>query len=397
LVTNLSLTSTPENQLIAVWTGGQQGEIFFASTSTQEATSATGWQSPERIIPSGSTASPSSILFDSKGSEYLVYSIPANEGRGLYLSRSDDHGRTWEQVKQLPTPSEIECPLIQDPGLLIRPDDSLHVIWTCATLPDGIGELALYHVYSRDGGERWEAVYQIVDEPVLWSGIVDDGQGALHLAWVELHVNQTRTRHRMSVDGGQSWSDPSVVFTGGRESYKTAMEVDQIGQLHLLQMAEDDPDEISLLHKTWANLTWSSNESLKVRLDRAVTALAADVNPQGDLTAVYSGSVQPYPDIENGERLIYAQFDAEVRDATEVEADVADEAFPTSSGMVNGENLVTVETTEDQDLAREQDASNRTQTEVESPRSNLTGLIIGGVASLAFIITMIVRRLRPSS
>ncbi len=94
--------------------------------------------------------------------------------------------------------------------------------------------------------------------------------------------------------------------------------------------------------------------------------------------------------------MIYAQFGAEGRDATDVEAEVVDEASPASSGTVNGEDLVTGETTDDQDLALEQDPSSRTQTEVESPRSNLTGLIIGGVASLAFVIYMIVRRLRPS-
>jgi len=98
LVTNLSLTSTLENQLIAVWNGGQQGEIFRALTSIQEATSATGWQSPERVINIGTTASTTGIHMDSTGVEFLAYAIPANEGRGIYLSRSGDQGRTWEQV-----------------------------------------------------------------------------------------------------------------------------------------------------------------------------------------------------------------------------------------------------------------------------------------------------------
>ncbi|HJW89799.1 MAG TPA: sialidase family protein, partial [Anaerolineales bacterium] len=95
-----------EGRIMVVWSGSKSGEIFFSQANSTRAAVASAWSKP---VPLPSPISPSSfpsgrspdILIDPKGKIYVTYAIPLNEGRGIFLTQSSDHGATWQQPVQV--------------------------------------------------------------------------------------------------------------------------------------------------------------------------------------------------------------------------------------------------------------------------------------------------------
>src|SRR5690606_17909134 len=81
--------------LLVVWSGGQSNEIFFSKASAARAAVASAWSQPLSLpVPKFAASSPD-LVTDSQGRIFVVYVIPLNEERGVYLTRSDDQGESW--------------------------------------------------------------------------------------------------------------------------------------------------------------------------------------------------------------------------------------------------------------------------------------------------------------
>jgi hypothetical protein len=168
----LRLAIDGQNSLLALWSGGRFGDLFYSRTSAQEAGSEAGWFSPELIYQTNPAGRSPHIVLSSEGDTYLAYAIAFNESRGIYFAHSADHGQTWEEVAQVLDAGATDCEMVEAPSLALDALNALHALWTCSTTPGGVGPLSLYYSRSEDGGANWLPTEAPFDRPALWSQVI---------------------------------------------------------------------------------------------------------------------------------------------------------------------------------------------------------------------------------
>jgi hypothetical protein len=392
-VSNLSVSTGPEDQISMIWNGGQFGEIFFSSTSRQEAPSARGWLDPEMIVSPGTSASASNLIVDAEGSFMLAYAIPANEDKGIYILNSPTDGFSWDELSNLPLSLDAECPLVQDPKILDAAPGKLHVVWTCATLPGGVGPFSLNHAVLDTRTLSWTDPGVVVEASVRWSQLVQEGDGGVHLVWEEFQADRTRTRHSIFQSETGLWSEPRVVFSQRGQEVHTSLSVDQSGRLHIVQVSTPE-FQPRLEHRTWNGLAWVSEDSFPPRLNGAATSLSTNITSDGDLIAIFMGTGITETIDGPHDRLVIAR--------TGLRQEQSQEGGRASLNE-EPENPVQEQVIEDpNELQADPDVGTETPAELTDPgrivsdasTNSFRGLILGGIAALAVVVFIFVQRIR---
>jgi hypothetical protein len=190
-----TLLIDPAGWLHMAWSGGGQGEIRVSRVQLDEAGNPGSW-SPDQVISTGLAAYPQ-LARDSAGNLYLLFVVPVNEGRGVYLSRSMNGGDTW-------TPPE-------------KVFDAQGAGWA------GVGEAALAISLSRDGGQT-AGVHAVWVEEALPGTLPSQG------IWYE------RTTANLATMDGLVWSQPFKVAEVGANWPGLAVSG---GDLHLVYSISD--------------------------------------------------------------------------------------------------------------------------------------------------------------
>lgn len=153
-----------------------------------------------------------------KGALWLAWT----EGRHVYLSRSMDHGRTFDRTARVtPSPQAVDANGENRPKVAAMADGALVVSYTLKTAKPFSGTVHLAR--STDGGQTFDPPRQIGDEAVPTSqrfeaiGVSPNGQ--LHLAWIDKRDGQAAAKAKTpyrgaalyvasSDDGGRTFSPP---------------------------------------------------------------------------------------------------------------------------------------------------------------------------------------------
>jgi hypothetical protein len=218
--------------------------------------------------------------WDAEGVLYVVYSVPVNEKRGIYLLQSKDHGVSWSKPLQVFDGAAADFDIVGAPSLLTLDNGSLHIMWKHQLIQgDGVPEsLSLYYSRSEDGGVTFSDATLLVEEPVTWRKMVADHEGNLHLLW-RPEDTTTALWDQISFDGGRSWQFPQGLPDQGMTA---AITVDTVGRLHFMDTSSD-----SLGHWIWDGNGWQTELPLPWTLDSdqegPVELLAATVNKQGKM------------------------------------------------------------------------------------------------------------------
>ena len=124
-----------------------------------------------------------------------------------YLVRSEDDGRTWGGVSQI-------APHMNETALIVLPDGDL-----LAVLRDDTAQ-GLHSARSQDGGLTWSPTTQITQARQHPADLVHLSNGDILLTY----GNRTppyRIEGRISRDGGHSWLDCLLTFSGHLYGYTT--------------------------------------------------------------------------------------------------------------------------------------------------------------------------------
>jgi hypothetical protein len=299
-----SVTIDSSGHLLLVWSGGAAGDIYFSHANASQANVASTWTEPILLPALRPAVSMSDIVSDRAGTIYVVYAISLNENRGIYLTKSDDGGRSWSVPVTAFDGVMADWAMVDNPHLSLTGNGNLHLLWTKYGLPPNQAPLALYYTRSVDGGDSWSIPELVVEGPVSWTGIRGIGERIVHRAWQE-HVSEGTTFwHEYSLDGGITWNRPELIIPGFDDQVGPAtFTLDRFDQLHLLQMTNE-----TLRHWLWDNNSWLDQEEL-IMGDQALSrpgALTAAVAADGSLAAIYTGLV---PDKVSGllqDRLSFA-------------------------------------------------------------------------------------------
>ncbi|MGH2536969.1 MAG: hypothetical protein ACRDHL_06225 [Candidatus Promineifilaceae bacterium] len=277
-------TASRSGRLLVSWRDAS-GQIFFSQASTADAILTSRWSSPQAIPAPAPAADTSAIASDGAGRAYIAYTVPLNEGRGIYLSRSEDEGMTWSEAAQVFDGAAQGWEMVGRPQIAAPPSGQVHALWTQRALPTSADRpgLALYYARSEDAGLTFSLGELVADAPISWSQLAAAGSGPMHRLWQVADAGVTAFWQATSADGGLTWqaANPLSNLDG-----LLATAQDEGSQLHLVQLA----DEV-LQQWLWQDGGWQGQATLPLGPGRA-EALAAAAGG-GRLAAVYSGPAGP--------------------------------------------------------------------------------------------------------
>jgi hypothetical protein len=277
-----AIAAGPGNQLFLI-APNNRGALYFSRAISGGAVLASSWSTPARLKmgPDGEIGSVD-VTWDAAGTVYVVYSVPVNEERGIYLVLSKDQGTTWSEPLQVFDAAAVGLDFVGAPSLLTSADGVLNVTWTVQSIAgNGVPQpLSLYYARSEDDGQTFNKAEPVVEEPVAWREIVTDGKGNLHILWQPQEL--TTVWDQVSSDGGDTWQHPQGLPDAGRLAAVTS---DPDGRLQLVTVRGS-----SLGHWIWDRGQWQSETppswSLSSRQETQVEMLAATINKQGKLVVV---------------------------------------------------------------------------------------------------------------
>jgi hypothetical protein len=291
---NPDVTLDSSGRLFAVWSEGDSGQIKFAWAGASQAYRSSDWTEARELPSPVVIGSHPDIESFGQDTLYVVYAIPLNEARGLYLTFSEDAGNTWSEPIQVFDAAEPGWDRIDQPKLSVTSDGSLHLLFTRYTLPGGRGPLGLYYTRSQDSGLTWSPAEMVFEGYLYWSRILAANDDVLHRVWQvdDITSNGRIVQHQYSLDRGVSWSSAEIIST--LHMAGTAdIDVDLLGRLHLIMSVSYITGEMGLEHWVWAGDQWSLNSSLNLQESNVsdVVSISISVTPDGRLGVLYTGKI----------------------------------------------------------------------------------------------------------
>ncbi|BCX04448.1 MAG: hypothetical protein KatS3mg053_2386 [Candidatus Roseilinea sp.] len=250
-------------RLHLVWSGGPSGRPFYSRAFARDANVSSGWAQPQPLPALTPIGGAPDIVADPRGQLlYVIYTIPFNELRGVYLVRSEDDGNTWSEPILVADGAIQNWDAVDQPRIALDPaNETLHAVWLQTVLPGTTGSRAVYYARSLDRGKTWSAPLLVAQGDVDAPRVALTEPGVVVLTWNLTHrissVSQTsNTWYQVSGDGGARWSQPMPVpgfenVTGG-----SALAGDQSGQLYLTALSTGSGGQARLLFTQWRGQGW---------------------------------------------------------------------------------------------------------------------------------------------
>ena len=161
-------------------------------------------------------------VVDSQGNAYFSWVGIHQSGNALgpqdvFLTKSSDGGRTWSFLNvdlglpPGPSCSEFSCGWdFWGPQMVVGVDasDRLYVLYNAGETDRGPPRV--WYRSSANGGITWTSRVpihsSIGDRFALFPAIVGGRAGEVHASWMDDRTGRFNTWHRMSSDGGRTWS-----------------------------------------------------------------------------------------------------------------------------------------------------------------------------------------------
>ena len=283
-----AVTIDAKERLLLVWNGGQSGGISFSWANASRATNSTEWANPISLPISRTIASSPDIIVDTTGIIYVAYAVPVNEGRGIYLVKSQDEGKSWSGPVRVYNGIAAVWEMVDQPQISSTSDGHLYLLWKKYSLTSQNNALALYYAHSLNGGQSWSDATAIVEKPVVWSRIVGVGAQTVHRMWQEINSGRRIFWHQISNDNGITWNRPVSLASFNDLLGPASLSLDPISRLNLNQFSYDTEDNLILQHWLWEDERWSSEKNLNLGnqipyIDNLISAIST----KGKLVVVY--------------------------------------------------------------------------------------------------------------
>ena len=290
-----SLAIDQQDRLHLVWSGGNSGEIFYSWKYARDAASTLGWSEPVELPAPTAIGSWPHIIADPRGDVlHVVYAAPYNEKRGIYYVRSNDGGSTWLTPTLVYDAAAAGWDSANKPRLALDAAlNTLHVAWLRTNLPGGAGPQAVVYARSMDGGQTWSNPSSIAEGTVDWPQVAVGGPGQILLAW-----NQGPPGNSEGEVLAEAWSQFSAT-AGGQWTKAASVRgfADLTGPLglasngasvSLVGLGRDPGGEATLFYSQWDGQAWSEREKLDLGRNAMAgnTASAAIIPKAGQLAVV---------------------------------------------------------------------------------------------------------------
>jgi hypothetical protein len=298
------------DQLLIVWVDSDSNQVYFSKAATSRALRGSDWSIPEPLPAPVPGARSPHILSVGASQVYVIYSVPLNEARGIYMTVSNDNGVTWSEPKKIHDAAQAGWDMADSPYLAKAEDGSLHAVFSRYSLPDSSGPMGTYYARSEDNGETWSQPDLVEENPVYWSRIVSGSDGILHRIWQSLPPLSSSfvVRHQYSLDQGHSWTPPEIISTISlaQSSVITSMAVPSSQVMHLFNTVQTTSGDLSLQHWVWTGDQWLKREDFELDADdiMKLNSLSAAASPTGRVAVIFSGTIKEESSLSDLENML---------------------------------------------------------------------------------------------
>ena len=288
-----AVASDRQGSLFVAWAGDQPNGVYFSRALADRAASVTEWVAPQRLPSPRESATWPSMVSDGENTIYVAYTIPLNEDRGVYLTRSEDNGDSWSEAVQVFDGVAAGWDLIGPATLTRTLDGSLHLVWTRWTQIPEMQATVFAYARSQDNGETWTEREIVAQEPILGNSILGVQERLVHRIWTGLIDGRPVIWHQFSEDGGITWSSAGRVVDPGLIPGPTALIADQNENPIIIQLAESTAGQLVLQEWVWTVDRWVLGDR-RILQDAAINAdsVAAIAAPDGQIAVMYGSLIR---------------------------------------------------------------------------------------------------------
>ncbi|MDP8228381.1 MAG: sialidase family protein [Candidatus Electryoneaceae bacterium] len=194
-----------------------------------------------------------SVTIDNRGRTYFcgIHFNRDNDNGGIFVSRSDDGGRNWDDpIWVIVHPDEQRPPFEDKPYIGVDNtggdyDGHLYVSWT------RFGTGQIYFSRSTDAGRNWTDPLQLTDRRGQGSLPVVGIDGELYVIWKD--YTDDRIIGRLSDDGGQSFGDIFVVAETDRIPRYIDPTGLRVNSIPSVAIDHSDGDHRNRIYVAWAD------------------------------------------------------------------------------------------------------------------------------------------------
>jgi hypothetical protein len=279
---------TPDRRLFLMWNDVESGQIYYSQTGADRALYAEDWIAPRQLPVQRDGATSVDVLVDGEGVIYVAFAVPINEGRGIYLIRSDDLAESWSEPALIFDAVTSQWAMVDRPQLALTDSGHLHVLWTRYSRPANAQPQALMYARSLDEGQSWSEPQIVVQAPLLWSRITGAAENRIHRHWQEVIGGRAMVWQETTADNGSTWSYTNLAANTAMAGTPGLAE-DAAGHLHLVY------EEGSRLHyRLWNGERWAQAEGLALGRTAVsdVSTLAVAVTGDRSLALVFAGRAE---------------------------------------------------------------------------------------------------------
>ncbi len=198
--------------------------------------------------------SPSAIVMDEKGTIYVSWIEEEKEGASVYLSLSQDGGKSYGNAMRVNTVSDSPSGVHNSPSLALGRKGEIYIAWIT---PKPGGEFAGDIKFSRsaDGGKTFSPAIRVNDSAgatsVGFESIAVSPDGKISMAWLdgrEKGKGTSATYFAVSVDGGRSFGANLRLDANSCPCCRTALTAGPDGTIYAAwrKVFENDVREIVL-------------------------------------------------------------------------------------------------------------------------------------------------------
>ena len=287
--TQLSSTADKQGKLLLSWVDGTNGDIYFSWANADRANLASEWFAPQQLPSLSQLNSSPDVLVDDSDRIVIVYTVPLNENRGVYIVQSTDLGQTWSKPTLIFDAAAAGWSSVDRPVVTLSGDGNLHILFTRSSLRETEQLRGLFYSQSTDGGVTWSQPQTVSEKNIQWSQILCFDGKTIHRVWQENNGTSFDLFHQLSSDGGITWSNALKVTSNNNSLVLPELGASANGHLYLTEAYVQDNAPTLEVHE-WDGTRWITQEKKQFDLDveQAQTLITARINNEGFLNVLVS-------------------------------------------------------------------------------------------------------------
>jgi len=288
MLVQLSLNIDLQERLLLTGVDNNTGDLIFSWAKSNKASLPSEW-ADLKILPSPSqiNASPD-LVVDGSGRIVVVYAVPVNENRGIYVIQSTDGGDSWSLPELAFDAVLAQWEGVEQPKICLGADGVLNLSFVRDTKRVG-QPVGLYYSQSADGGVTWSNTQVLSEDAILWQKIMCSGQ-TVHVLWQGYDGLEYTNMSRISQDSGKTWGQLNTITGVSANASRVAVAMEGPNLLHFIQLVENDDypanqENVILQDVSWDGSSWNleAEKAFTVIGNEIHYSLSADITSTGFL------------------------------------------------------------------------------------------------------------------